>query len=329
MTERATAYEHPEHVLPGVRSLLMLAAVYRTAEPQPAGPGEGLVARYAWSADYHDTIRRRLHALADFHRRLVPTAAVRGVVDTAPLLERQFAQLAGLGWIGKNTLLINPQLGSWLFLAALLTSEPLTYDDPAGYDRCGTCRACLNACPTGALVEPRRLDARKCISYLTIEARGTDPGRIPAVARTAGVRLRCVSGRVSLEPSCGGDQRPGLSAFAGHEPLRSSRIGGDGRGRVPRDSATQPSPGRATPACNAMRPRFSPLPLWERGGGEGAVNRRVAVAIAVLLAVKRGGGQPTTNERPSKVVDVGPIFVLVYEGDSVTSSCRKTSHDRG
>jgi len=166
---RAPAYEHPKRVLDGVRSLLMLAMAYRTEEPVEPAAGQGMVARYAWGADYHDVIRARLHLLADFHRGLTPGAAVRGVVDTAPLLEREFAELAGLGWVGKNTLLLNRQLGSWFFLAALLTSESLVYDAPMTSGHCGTCRACIDACPTGAIVEPYRLDARKCISYLTIE----------------------------------------------------------------------------------------------------------------------------------------------------------------
>jgi epoxyqueuosine reductase len=140
-----------------------------------------MIARYAWGDDYHDLIRQRLHALADFHRQLTPAAAVRGVVDTAPLLEREFAELAGLGWVGKNTLLLHRRLGSWLLLAALLTSETLAYDEPVTAGHCGTCRACIDACPTGAIVEPYRLDARKCISYLTIELR--EP--IPASQREA------------------------------------------------------------------------------------------------------------------------------------------------
>jgi len=166
---RAEAYEHPEHVLPGARSLLVLGAAYRTADPHSPSAAQGRVSRYAWGTDYHPLIRDRLHRLADFHRRLVPEAPVRGVVDTAPLLERDFARLAGLGWIGKNTLLLNRRLGSWLFLAVLLTSEDLLYDEPFAADHCGTCRACLDACPTQALVAPYQLDARRCISYLTIE----------------------------------------------------------------------------------------------------------------------------------------------------------------
>lgn len=170
--DRIEAYRCPAGVLEGAKSLLMLATHYRTEEPVEPKTGQAKVARYAWGADYHEVIRGRLHALADFHRRLAPSAAVRVVVDTAPLLERQFARLAGLGWIGKNTMLINERLGSWIFLAALLTTEKLEYDEPTLADPCGSCRACLDACPNGALVEPRRLDARRCASYATVEQRG-------------------------------------------------------------------------------------------------------------------------------------------------------------
>jgi epoxyqueuosine reductase len=169
---RLDAYRHPSSILEGVKSVFMLGTNYRTVEPVEPGEGQARVSRYAWGTDYHELIRDRLHRLADFHRRLVPTAQVRGVVDTAPLLEKRFGQLAGLGAIGKNTTLINPRFGSWFFLAALLTTEELAYDEPAEGDCCGTCRACLDACPNGALVEPGRLDARRCISYLTIEHRG-------------------------------------------------------------------------------------------------------------------------------------------------------------
>ena len=181
LPDRAAAYEHPRHVLDGVRSVLMLAMNYRTADARPPQPGQGRIARYAWGpADYHDVIHDRLHRLADFLRGECPGAAVRGVVDTAPLLEREFAQLAGLGWIGKNTLLLNQSAGSWFFLAALLTDIELEYDEPHAADHCGTCRACLDACPTAAFPQPYVLDANKCISYLTIELRGAVPTELRA-----------------------------------------------------------------------------------------------------------------------------------------------------
>jgi epoxyqueuosine reductase len=172
---RAEAYSHPRHVLDGVRSLLVLAFPYRTAEPEPPQPGRGRVARYAWGEDYHDVVREKLRALEAFLLERAPQAAVRTVIDTAPLLEREFAQLAGLGWIGKNTLLLNKQAGSLFFLAALLTDLELACDEPHATDHCGTCRACLDACPTDAFVAPYVLDARKCISYLTIELREPIP----------------------------------------------------------------------------------------------------------------------------------------------------------
>jgi epoxyqueuosine reductase len=178
LARRREAYQHPTGVLDGARSLLVLAFNYRTNTPRAAAGDQGRVSRYAWGADYHDLIHERLQRLADFLRGQFDGAAVRGVVDTAPFLEREFAQLAGLGWIGKNTLLLNKQSGSWFFLAALLTDVELEYDEPHVTDHCGTCRACLDACPTGAFVEPYVLDARRCISYLTIELKGSMPAEL-------------------------------------------------------------------------------------------------------------------------------------------------------
>jgi epoxyqueuosine reductase len=178
---RRTAYEHPRHVLAGVRSLVMLALPYRTTEPPSPNPGHGRVSRYAWGeSDYHDLIHDRLKQLGRFVTSLVPDAAVRGVVDSAPLLEREFAERAGLGWIGKHTLLLNRQQGSYFFLAALLTDLELVYDQPQPTDHCGTCRACLDACPTGAFPQPHLLDATRCISYLTIEHRDAIPRELRA-----------------------------------------------------------------------------------------------------------------------------------------------------
>jgi epoxyqueuosine reductase len=176
IAERQAAYEHPRHVLDGVRSVLMLGLPYRTAEPQQPQPGQGRISRYAWGDDdYHDTIHDWLKRLIGWLQEQVPGANARGVVDTAPLLEREFAQLAGLGWIGKHTLLINKPAGSYYFLAALLTDLELAYDEPFAADHCGTCRACLDACPTQAFPQPYVLDATKCISYLTIELRDSIP----------------------------------------------------------------------------------------------------------------------------------------------------------
>lgn len=176
LQNRFEAYRHPGAVLDGVRSLVMLAFPYRTEEPAPCPPGAGRISRYAWGpSDYHDLIHDRLHSLADFVREQQPGAAVRGVVDSAPLLEREFAQLAGLGWVGKNTLLLNRAAGSYFFLAALLTDQELIADDPFTADHCGSCTACLDACPTAAFPQPYVLDATRCISYLTIELRGPIP----------------------------------------------------------------------------------------------------------------------------------------------------------
>ncbi len=179
IAQRREAYAHPRHVLEGVRSVLMLAMPYSAAEPATVQPGQGRVARYAWGGvDYHDLLRERLHALADFLKELAPGALTRGVVDTAPLLEREFAQMAGLGWVGKNTLLLNRQAGSYFFLAALLTDQTLRYDAPHENDHCGTCTACLDACPTAAFPQPYVLDASRCISYLTIELKEQMPAEL-------------------------------------------------------------------------------------------------------------------------------------------------------
>ena len=176
IADRQAAYEHPRHVMGGVRSVLMLGMPYRTTEPRPVAPGQGRISRYAWSGgDYHDVIHDRLRRLVGWLGEQAPGGQARGVVDTAPLLEREFAQLAGLGWVGKHTLLINKPAGSYFFLAALLTDQQLAYDEPFTADHCGTCRACLDSCPTQAFPQPYVLDATRCISYLTIELREAVP----------------------------------------------------------------------------------------------------------------------------------------------------------
>ena len=180
--QRREAYASPNSILDGCTTLLMLGYPYRSEEPAEIEPGSGRVARYAWGEpDYHDHIFDQLKALQRWVLSEQPAARVRGVVDTAPLLEREFAEAAGLGWVGKNTLLLNRQWGSYFFLAALLTDLPLALDPPWEKGHCGTCRACLDACPTQAFPAPYVLDARHCISYLTIEHRDTIDSDVAAL----------------------------------------------------------------------------------------------------------------------------------------------------
>jgi epoxyqueuosine reductase len=129
------------------------------------------VSRYALGVDYHEIIKGKLHELADWIRSVAPAGTqTRAAVDTGPVMEKELAQLAGVGWVGKNTCLINERIGSWVLLGEVITTLELPADEPA-VDRCGTCRRCIDACPTGAITGPYQLDARKCISYLTIEHR--------------------------------------------------------------------------------------------------------------------------------------------------------------
>jgi epoxyqueuosine reductase len=169
---RREAYEHPRNVLEGVRSVVLLAMNYRTEEPAHTKSDEMRISRYAWGAgDYHDLLRARLKQVAGLLHETAPGCRTRCIVDTAPLLERDFARLAGLGWFGKNTMLLNKQIGSWFFLGAILTDIQLPPDAPHETAHCGTCTRCLDVCPTDAFPEAGVLDARRCISYLTIELR--------------------------------------------------------------------------------------------------------------------------------------------------------------
>ena len=174
-------------VVPGARSVIVTGTVYNTVPPYAsaeARPDIALISRYAWGDDYHDVLKKRLEALLAWMRAVSPQPFdARAYVDTGPVQERVYAQYAGLGWRGKNTCLISPEVGSWLFLSEIICTLPLEPDTKA-LDQCGTCTRCLDACPTDALVEPGVLDATRCLSYLTIEIRGAVPAQFRAALGT-------------------------------------------------------------------------------------------------------------------------------------------------
>lgn len=182
--QRGEMRRDPKTLLPEARSILCLGLVYNTTAPysvEVEAAGSGWVSRYAWGEDYHAVLRRKLQVLAEAIEAETGPFAYKICADTAPLLERAYARQAGLGWIAKNTCLINQQLGSWVFLGEIITSLELQPDGPAP-DRCGTCTRCIEACPTDALVPTNEengpeyaLDSRRCISYWTIELRGAIP----------------------------------------------------------------------------------------------------------------------------------------------------------
>jgi epoxyqueuosine reductase len=168
----------PQQVLAGAQSVIMVADRYAGREPdQPMAPGRGRIARYARGRDYHVVIKKRLHSLCDALHEQHPRESFRSFTDTAPVLEREYAARAGLGWIGKHTLMINPRSGSYFLLGGVLTTLDLRPPaaQPIVADHCGTCTRCIDACPTRAIT-PYSVDASRCIAYLTIERReGIDP----------------------------------------------------------------------------------------------------------------------------------------------------------
>ena len=178
MVRSAARRADVRNVMPSAQSVVCLGTVYNVDRPystERPNQDEALVSRYAWGADYHTVLGERTEALLAWMRDANQEVfEARAYVDTGPVQERVYAQYAGIGWIGKNTCLINPQIGSWLFLSEIICSLALEPDEPA-LDHCGTCTLCLEACPTDALAEPWVVDSRECLSYLTIELRGPIP----------------------------------------------------------------------------------------------------------------------------------------------------------
>jgi len=179
MQRHGTRRSRPDELLPGTVRVISVRMDYWPADssaPEPllADPAMAYLSRYALGRDYHKVLRKRLQLLAGRIESVTGPVIHRAFTDSAPVLEKALARNAGLGWIGKHTNLINDRAGSWFFLGELYTSLPLPVDTP-GEDHCGTCQACIDACPTSAIVAPYTLDARRCISYLTIELRGAIP----------------------------------------------------------------------------------------------------------------------------------------------------------
>ena len=170
LLDRLDERADPSLYLPGVRSVVCVALSYNT--PLEASPaGHGRIARYAQGDDYHERLKLRLRDLADWIRDSFPGTLTRNGTDSIPMMEREFAARAGIGWVGKNTCVIHPRAGSWLLLGEVLTTLDLPSDQPMT-DHCGTCTRCIDACPTQAITEPYKLEASRCISYLTIEHKG-------------------------------------------------------------------------------------------------------------------------------------------------------------
>jgi epoxyqueuosine reductase len=178
MEHHAALRSEPAQLVPGTLRVISVRMDYLPADPQCIevlqNSQQAYLSRYALGRDYHKLIRRRLQQLADRIQQAIGEFGYRAFVDSAPVLERAFAEKAGLGWIGKNTMLINKRAGSWFFLGELFTDLPLELDAKADF-HCGSCTACLQVCPTQAFVGPQVLDARRCISYLTIELRSSIP----------------------------------------------------------------------------------------------------------------------------------------------------------
>ena len=178
----------PSKVLPGCKSIIIVGMNYYTDQVPDETQGAGRIARYAWGKDYHHVMQNRLKQLEKFIHAKVPDIETRSYVDTGPIMEKAWAQEAGIGWIGKHTNLVSTDYGSWLLLGEILTTSELEPDKPA-MDLCESCSLCIQACPTGAIVEPYQLDAERCISYLTIEHRGPASNISPELRKKMGNRI--------------------------------------------------------------------------------------------------------------------------------------------
>lgn len=309
LADKADRRRHPNALWPEARSVIMLGMNYGPEEdplPALAEQDRGVISVYARGKDYHDVIKPRLKSLARMiHRKI--GAEVKVFVDTAPLLEKPLAAAAGLGWQGKHTNLVSRQFGSWLFLGAILTTLDLE-PDAAESDHCGSCQACLDICPTAAFPGPYRLDARRCISYLTIEHKGPIPrafrkvmgnriygcddclavcpwnkfakaGREPALAPREALTLPLLTDLAAL------DDAAFRARFAGSPVKRS------GRDRFIRNVAIalgNSGSDLAVPALNGLSADASPL---VRGAAVWGLSQHLPADAFAALAAARAGGE--------------------------------------
>ncbi len=236
MARHGTTRARPGDLVPGTLRVITARMNYwpQTAADADTVLADGqsaYIARYALGRDYHKVLRARLQKLADRIQQEVGSFGYRVFTDSAPVLEVALAAKSGLGWRGKHTLLLTRDMGSYFFLGEIYTNLPLPVTDPLT-GHCGTCTACIDACPTGAIVAPYELDARRCISYLTIELAGRNPGRTATAHRQPRLRLRRLPARVSVEPLRAGRRRKRLRRGSQRprprEPRRTVRL--DGRG---------------------------------------------------------------------------------------------------
>jgi epoxyqueuosine reductase len=261
MSRHADARRHPASMLPNVKSVVMVGINYKqpAVSRQPSA-NAGQVSCYAAASDYHDVLRGKLKSLLAWIQVQVPDTRGRAVIDTAPLLERDFARRAGLGWFGKNTMLIDKKLGSYFFLGALLLDLELTPDVPFETSHCGTCTRCLEACPTDAFVGPYQLDARRCISYLTIELRGSIPEDLrPKMGDW-------IFGCDVCQEVCPWNRKSPI----GHEPAFATQITGT---RVDLEELLKLNE-------DEFRRRFRHTPLWR--SGRAGLLRNAAIALGNL-----------------------------------------------
>jgi len=278
--ERAAKRRDPQRVLPGAKSVICAALVYQSAAPlstEAAPAGRGWISRYAWGSDYHEILRERLQRLlARLRERIDQSFDARVYVDTGPVLERALARQTAVGWLGKNTCLLNQRLGSWFFLGEILTTLAIPPDQPAA-DRCGTCTRCIDACPTDALVAPRVLDSTRCISYWTIEYKDEIPDEA-----SAGIG-RHVFGCDICQDVCPWNRRAPLTGVGEFQPRPGS--------------VNPPLDELATMTPEQFRERFRNSPV--RRLGYRRFMRNVGVARKNYFSTGRFSSVPQSSQDPS------------------------------